>query len=106
MEINSAPGSNHNDEKVEKVRFFWKIGVAIYVLAALGLTFYWEFTGSGLPNLVCEWQGQLLDNKCYIALNILIPLLLFLAPVIILKFILEKSMGFSLNSSGNKKALF
>ena len=99
-------GNPANEERAEKARHIWKIFVLLYVLTAIGFIIYWEFTGTGLPNLVCELQGLIFDNSCYIAFNILIPILIALVPVFILKFIVEKSMGFSLNSSEDKKSLF
>ncbi len=99
-------GNNVDEERAEKARHIWKIFVLLYVLTAIGFIFYWAFTNTGLPNLVCELQGRIFDNSCYIAFNILIPILAALVPVFIIKFILEKSMGFSLNSTGDKKSLF
>lgn len=99
-------GNNVHEERAEKIRHIWKIVVVLYVLTAIGFIFYWQFTNSGLPNMICELQGRIFDNSCYIALNILIPILLALVPVFVVKLIIEKSMGISLNSSGDKKALF
>lgn len=75
----------------------WSIVATVYVLAALGLSFYWEFTDSGLAGIACQWQADLLSSdSCYIALNIALPMLMMLIPLLIIRFIIEKITGIKL----------
>ncbi len=87
------PNQQSPDSKQEKVNSIWKIFAAVYVLAALGLVFYWEFYNSGLCVMVREWQGYLMDDGYYPALDILLSLLMLLVPLFVAKFIVEKVTG-------------
>ncbi len=90
---NSNP-SQSPDSKFQKVNTLWKAFSLLYILIALGLIFYWEFNDEGLPIYVCEMQARLFESDtCYIALNILLPLLAFLLPLFALKFTVEKITG-------------
>jgi hypothetical protein len=80
-----------------KVMVIWRIVATIYALVALGLAFYWEFTDSGMARMSCNWQADLLNSEsCYIALNIAVPMLILLLPLLIVKILIEKITGVKL----------
>lgn len=86
--------SQSPDSKEQKVNTIWKAVSLIYIMCAIGLIFYWQVNDEGLPMLVCEYQARLFNSdSCYIALNFLLSLLLFLAPLFVVKFIVEKITG-------------
>lgn len=94
---NQSPDSRH-----EKINTMWKIVSMIYVLVALGLSIYWMFDESGLPEMICEWQLEILDDGCYIALNLLGSLIALLVPLFIAKFAVEKMTGVKIDNPNYK----
>lgn len=87
------PNQQAPDSKQEKVNTMWKIFSLVYVMAGLGLIFYWEFNDSGLCIIVREWQGYLIDDGYYPALDIMLSLLVLLIPLFVAKFVIEKATG-------------
>lgn len=95
---NQTPDSRH-----EKINTLWKIISGIYVLAALGLSIFWMFDESGIPETICEWQMEIMDDGCYIALNLLGSLFALLVPLFVGKFIVEKVTGVKIDNPNYKK---
>lgn len=58
------------------------------ILGAIGLTFYWVFTSSGLFRFFAAFQADLLDGQHYIILSGLLTFLCCLIPVLILVHVL------------------
>jgi hypothetical protein len=87
------PNQQAPDSKQEKVNTMWKIFSLVYVLAALGLVFYWEIQDEGLAIMVREWQGYLIDDGYYPALDVLLSLLILLIPMFVAKIVIEKATG-------------
>lgn len=85
--------NNAPDSRTEKINTIWKILALIYVLGSLGLIMYWEFNDAGLCMIVREWQLMLLTDSYYPVLDIMLVLLVFLLPLFIVKFIVEKVTG-------------
>lgn len=90
---NQSPDSKH-----QKVNSIWKAASMIYIMAVLALTFYWEFNDTGLCIVVREWQGALLTDSYYPALDILGVLLIFFVPLFIVKVIVEKATGVKIDN--------
>lgn len=95
---NDAP-----DSRAEKINMIWKIVTLIYTLGSLGLIMYWEFSDSGLCMVVREWQGMLLEDSFYPALDILLTLLMFLLPLLIVKPVVEKLSGVKITNPNYRK---
>jgi hypothetical protein len=94
------------DSRENKVRTLWRALVLLYVLGALGLIMYWEFTDQGIPNKICEFQARLFsDDKCYVILNIFGTFILFLIPLFPVKFIVEKISGVKIHPGDPRKLL-
>ena len=99
-----TPEQQPSDPRAQKINAMWKATSGLYVLAALGLVMYWEFNDEGLPMTICEWQARILDSdSCYVALNILGSLLVFLIPLFIAKFIVEKVTGVKIEKMNYKR---
>lgn len=81
------------DPRLEKIKSRWKAFANLYTLVAVVLTIYWEINDSGLAILVREWQGYILRDSYYPALDILLCLFMLLVPLMIALFIVEKVTG-------------
>jgi hypothetical protein len=88
----SSPEESH-DTKHQKVNAIWKIFALVYVLAALCLCFYWEFTDSGLCIIIREWQVSLSGDKYYPTGDVLGALLALLLPLFVIKIAVQKITG-------------
>lgn len=95
---NQAPDSKH-----EKINTIWKIFALIYVLATLGLSMYWEFNDTGFCMTVRGWQVAILQDSYYPILDIMLCFLLFLLPLFVVKFIVEKVTGVKIESGSFKR---
>jgi hypothetical protein len=71
----------------------WAACVGIYILAALGVDFYWLFTESGPIGWLGDVQASIFDGKWYPKLAFMLVLLAEIAPVIVLKLVLERLLG-------------
>lgn len=91
------------DSRAEKINTIWKIVTLIYILGSLGLIMYWEFNDTGLCLVVRSWQAKILDDSYYPVLDIMLVLLLFLIPLFIVKFIVEKVTGVKINNPNYKR---
>ncbi len=77
----------------EGVNRVWAAFAALYILAALGVDFYWLFTESGPMGWLAEVQASIFDGKWYPQLAFVLVLLAEIAPVLVLKAILERVLG-------------
>ncbi len=87
------------DSKEQKVNIIWKVVTGIYFLVSIGIILYWAFKDEGLPQYICELQARLFDSdSCYIALNFIGSIFVFLIPVIVGKYVVEKISGVKIHS--------
>ena len=93
------------DSKHQRINTIWKVFALIYVLAALGLSFYWEIKDTGLAIVIRELQGSILGDSYYPALDVLCCLLALLLPLILVKFAVEKITGVKIEK-GKSNGLF
>jgi hypothetical protein len=87
------------DSRTEKINSIWKIISLIYTMGALGLVLYWEFKDTGLCMIVREWQGKLIDDGYYPAVDILLTLIILVIPLFIAKVIVEKVTGVKIKTN-------
>ena len=86
------------DSRHEKINTIWKIVMTLYALGTLGLVFWWEADDSGLCVIVREWQGYLMTDEYYPALDIMLAWVMLLIPLFVVKFLVEKMTGVKLDN--------
>ena len=69
------------------MRLWWKITVAVYLVAALGLSVYWMVTESGLVRILIEAQGGAIGGWLP-KITMLVTLIILILPLAVLRFVL------------------
>lgn len=54
---------------------------------------------SGLSEMICGWQAEILDGSCYVMVNFIGAFIALMLPVIIGQFIVQKVTGVDMNST-------
>ena len=75
----------------------WAAFAAIYLLSAIAADFYWLFTDSGLIRWLAMLQAKVLGHW-FPKLTFLILLLAELAPLLLLKLLIERITGVRLTA--------
>ena len=72
----------------------------MYILATLGLVFYWDHNHIALPAYICGFQSEVMfSGYCYTGINFGFSVLAFLVPMFIVQWILQKITGLKLGIS-------
>jgi hypothetical protein len=72
----------------------WAAVVAVYVLATLGLSFYWLFTESGPIGWLGRWQARtLFDGSWYPKITTLLFIVVAVFALVAVKLVIERVTG-------------
>ncbi|HTF05720.1 MAG TPA: hypothetical protein VK826_16950 [Bacteroidia bacterium] len=85
------------DSRAQKIKRIWIIARGIYILATLGLVFYWDWKHIALPAWICEFQSEVMfPDYCYTGINFGFSVIALFVPLFIVQWILQKITGLKL----------